>query len=313
MIEGQDNQPVDQNEEQEEYRAAFGLPPIAEEQEQNDDEQDEQPEFDDVDDEHDEEEDPDQDTPSETARKLRIKYNGEERELDEEEAITLAQKGMNYDKQQERLNKQQEALDRTARIHGFKDHSDYMDHLDDFEKTQIDQQRMTLQEHEQQLVNALVNAGYEESDVRNLIDSNPAIRAGREALQNREQERELEQQRQREAEESKGWEELLVAYPDLSKQVQDGRAPWMTEEMLAKIKRGYSPLDAYEILNRDELMKAQRKRAEQDVIKNNRLNRRAEQVRDGKGQYEKQATSELKSAFAAFGLNPDQANKYAKK
>lgn len=47
-------------------------------------------------------EEPTQETP-----KLKIKYNHEEREIDLEEAKVLAQKGMNYDKLQERVNQLQ--------------------------------------------------------------------------------------------------------------------------------------------------------------------------------------------------------------
>lgn len=42
--------------------------------------------------------------PTQESYKLRIKYNHEEMELGEDEAVPLIQKGMNYDKLQERLN-----------------------------------------------------------------------------------------------------------------------------------------------------------------------------------------------------------------
>lgn len=45
-----------------------------------------------------------QETPAETLQALKIKYNHEEREIPLDEAIPLVQKGLNYDKVQERLN-----------------------------------------------------------------------------------------------------------------------------------------------------------------------------------------------------------------
>lgn len=309
-----DNTPVDTGID-DDLRSAFGLPPtVAETEEQNGDEQDdiESPEDADVDDDADEEPDaPDADNVAETARKIRIKYNGEERELDEDEAVTLAQKGMNYDKVQERLKQQQDALDRTARVHGYKDHAEYIEHLDEIEQRQIAQQKTALEDNENQIIQALLEAGYDESAVRTLINDNPAIRAGREALQEREQARERELQQQREQEEARGWEELLTRYPSLTEQIVDGKAPWMTDELLSRVKRGVSPLDAYELSHRDTLMQAERKRMEQDILKQNRLNKRPA-VANGKGNTEKQASQQLQNAFEAFGLDPKRANKYAK-
>src|SRR5690606_18990352 len=79
-------------------------------------------------------------------RTLKLKYNGEEREVDEEEARNLAQKGMNYDKVQQRLKEQQDALDRAARLNGFKDHAEFTANLDRLEKEQIQRQQDQFKE-----------------------------------------------------------------------------------------------------------------------------------------------------------------------
>jgi hypothetical protein len=55
---------------------------------------------------------PDEPAKQETPQTLKLKYNGEDREISLEEAITLAQKGMNYDKMQSRVDQaRQEARD----------------------------------------------------------------------------------------------------------------------------------------------------------------------------------------------------------
>lgn len=68
--------------------------------------------------------------------KLKLKYNGEEKEITTEEAITLAQKGMNYDhikSELETLKNSEEAkiLSDLAKEHGFKTGAEYLQSIRD--------------------------------------------------------------------------------------------------------------------------------------------------------------------------------------
>lgn len=70
---------------------------------------------------------------------IRVKYNKEERIIPTEEAPTWIQKGLNYDKLQERattLEAQAKALERTAKVYGFSDVDSYLAALDKYEREQ---------------------------------------------------------------------------------------------------------------------------------------------------------------------------------
>lgn len=79
-------------------------------------------------------------TTQETAPEgIRVKYNKEERIIPTEEAPTWIQKGLNYDKLQERaatLEAQAKALERTAKVYGFGDVDSYLAALDKYEREQ---------------------------------------------------------------------------------------------------------------------------------------------------------------------------------
>lgn len=68
-----------------------------------------------------------------------VKYNKEDRVIPYEEAPTWIQKGMNYDKLQERstqLEQQAKNLERVAKAYGFQDVDSYMTALDKYEQEQ---------------------------------------------------------------------------------------------------------------------------------------------------------------------------------
>lgn len=70
---------------------------------------------------------------------IRVKYNKEEREIPLEEAPTWIQKGLNYDKLQERLTpleQQAKNLERVARVYGYPDVDSYLSALDQYEQQQ---------------------------------------------------------------------------------------------------------------------------------------------------------------------------------
>lgn len=57
----------------------------------------------------------------EPAAGIKVKYNGEEREISLDEAVTLSQKGMNYDKLQQRLAEREEENKRLKQSKEFED------------------------------------------------------------------------------------------------------------------------------------------------------------------------------------------------
>lgn len=66
--------------------------------------------------------------------KLKVKFNGEEKEVSIEEAITLAQKGMNYDHVKGELDnlknsEEVKTLAELAKENGFKTGKEYLDHI----------------------------------------------------------------------------------------------------------------------------------------------------------------------------------------
>ncbi|WP_342440015.1 hypothetical protein NSS79_15415 [Paenibacillus sp. FSL L8-0436] len=77
-----------------------------------------------------------------------VKYNKEDRVIPYEEAPTWIQKGMNYDKLQERstqLEAQAKNLERVAKAYGFHDVDSYMTALDQYERQQeIEQEARRL-------------------------------------------------------------------------------------------------------------------------------------------------------------------------
>lgn len=88
--------------------------------------------------------------------KLKVKYNGEDKELSLDEAVVLAQKGLNYDKKVQELetiknSEEIKTLAELAKLNGHSDVKEYVKALrENAEKAQIDKR-----------INELVNQGYD--------------------------------------------------------------------------------------------------------------------------------------------------------
>ena len=65
-----------------------------------------------------------------------VKYNKEDRQVSYDEAPDYIQKGMNYDKVQQKAQEQEQYLNRVARASGFESHEQMVAALDDWEKEQ---------------------------------------------------------------------------------------------------------------------------------------------------------------------------------
>lgn len=245
---------------------------------------------------------------------ITVKHNKEEVFIDEEKIPEYARKGLNYEKIEGRAKQYEQALDRIAKQQGFKDHADLVANLDRIEQQAIQRQQEQFDTLKQQIREDAENAGLDPELVDQYIENHPALQQAREVLEKDKQAGELRKQEEERQRQLQGWEALFRKYPQLAEQTgDDGTAEWMTPELEARIRRGYDPIDAYELVHRDALMATERKRVEQATIKQQRLNKRADVLKDSDAKLEPQAPAELTSAFSIFGIDPKKAHKYAKK
>ncbi|MED5019329.1 hypothetical protein P9847_18670 [Paenibacillus chibensis] len=243
-----------------------------------------------------------------------VKHNGQDVTVEDEQVPEYLQMGLNYKKVKGQVQQYESALDRLARQQGYKDHADLIENLDKIEQEAVQKQQNQFDQLKQHLRQEAEDAGIDPNVMEQYLDNHPLIKQAREVVQRSEQEQQYRQQEQSQQQLLQGWEALFKKYPQLADQVSPdgGTAPWLTPEMHSKLQRGYDPVDAYELVHRDSFMADERKRAEQSVLKTQRLNKRAQVEGQGKGDRQPEVPSELSSAFAAFGLDPKNAQKYAK-
>lgn len=286
--------------------AAFDLLPPDEPQEQ----QEPQDDMDEVSDLNENEEPPAIVEP----KKLVVKVNKEDREVPEEEIPERVQMSFGLEKERERREKYESALTRAAKLAGYDDVNSYLSNLDTLEQQQLQHKEDSFKAARDKMVEELELAGYNPDQVAEFIDNNPLFQQAQAII---EREREAEAQRQaQQAEQQRvqGWENLLAKYPHLNDEVQpDGTAAWLNADMRSRLERGYDPIDAYELAHRDAITSEQRKLAEQEVLKNQRLNKRAAVLGAEIEDLEPTVPKELTDAFKLFGIDPRAAKKYAKK
>lgn len=242
-----------------------------------------------------------------------IKVNKEQVFVPESDYETYLQKGANYDKVKGRSDEYQSALDEVARMQGFKDHAELLEQLPAIKEQRKQQESEGFDLLRQQLRQEAEEIGLDGDAIDNYIDRHPAVQRGKEAIARLEQ-LERDQEQQKAAQQStEAWGRLFAKYDGLSEQVaEDGSAPWMTPEMIARIEKGYDPIDAYELAHMGNLAQETRRKTEQQVLKQNRLNKRAGVDAAVSGSREDVVPQELASGFAAFGLNPDLAKRHVK-
>lgn len=158
-------------------------------------------------------------TAAETLQSLRVKYNKEEREIPIDEAIPLVQKGLNYDKVQERLQQ----LESDPRL-------TFVEELaQQFGMSVPDYLEAVKAQREQERINQLVEQGVSEE-------------VAAEMLENRKFREQFEAEKKAKAEEEKfikESEEFFQEFPDV-KPDQIPAEVWQIKE-----QRGLSLLDAY--------------------------------------------------------------------
>lgn len=248
---------------------------------------------------------------------IKVKYNKEEVFIDEDKVPEYARKGLNYDKVEGRAKELQDALDRTARLNGFKDHSEYLANLDKIEQEREQAKEREFEELEQSLFDELVENGLDEKKAREYIDSHPLLSEARALKAERAEEQQKQQQQMSQQQTREKWDQLYLAYPELveSSTVFDrGETPdWYTPDMQTRIARGYDPLDAYELAHKTTIIDRNKQMAKQQAIKEQRLGLRAQVETDANADLEPEVPDNLASAFSLFGLGKESAKKYVRK
>ena len=292
------------------HMEAFGIQPKQESQEEQGEEEAEEREAQEED-VQEEKEEPEASPAKET---YRVKFNKEEVEIEPERVPELLQKGLALDKERRKREELEQALQRAAKLAGFDSHEEYLKNLDKIEEEKIKKEQDQFEALRKQLREEAYEAGLDPDKMEQYINNHPLIKQAEQALKERER-LEQEQARLKEQEEmTRKWEVLFQKYPKLTESIdENGNAPWMTEEMLSRIQRGYDPLDAYELAHRDTILEELRKQAEQELIKKQRLNKRSEVEKDtGGADLEPEVPEELAHAFSLFGLPVKAAKKYVK-
>lgn len=259
---------------------------------------------------------------TETKRTLRLKYNGEEKDVDEEEARTLAQKGMNYDKVQQKLQEQQQALDEVAQLQGFKDHAELLAQLPKLRQQQQKQKENEYDELRQSLRDEALEAGLDPDKLEQYLDNHPIMQESKRILESQQQLTVKSQQEQT----ISRWNELYSMLPDDAEKPELYFAPdgtlmfnsqnvpsWYNSDIQSKIERGYDPVDAFKIANMGNMTAQAKKQAEQRTIKEQQLGVRAQVEKSGAAEVDPNDLMPAQVMLAElFGVTPEDVRKQQK-
>lgn len=154
-------------------------------------------------------------TTQEAQQAFKVKYNKEEIEVPYEQAPDYIQKGMNYDKVQQRADEYQQNLDRVARLSGYKDHNELLGAMEELEREQ------ERQKYEQ--------AGINPDKFKELVSELPEFKEMQEMKQRQQENQRLQSEA----------DELFAEFPELTPEAIPQEA-WQLKQ-----NRGLSLLDAY--------------------------------------------------------------------
>jgi hypothetical protein len=221
------------------------------------------------------------------SKKRVVKFNKEDREIDETEVDGLLQKGLALDKERERKTEYEKALDRVAKQQGYKDHTELIANLDKMEQQAQQQKEDEYSSLESQLIQDFEDAGGDPDRLKSWLDNNPLLNKAKADMEQAKARESQETLTKKQVEYEQKWQSLYTSYPDLVESSQSftkGEKPeWFNPQMQAMIERGYDPKDAYELANRDLLTAQTKKKAEQQAIKNQQLGRRSQVEGDTQG------------------------------
>lgn len=125
--------------------------------------------------------------------KLKVKYNHEEMELAENEAIPYIQKGMNFDKAVERAAQEarQQAVDEYIANQGYEWNGKQITTQSEYQQALYEQE--------------LIEKGANPAEVAQLVNDHPDVRMARE----------IAEQKAREEQETQEYREFVTEYPDV--------------------------------------------------------------------------------------------------
>lgn len=162
-------------------------------------------------------------TPADVEKFLRVKYNGEERDLAEEEARTLAQKGMNYDKILGERDNLVSIIDQYANASNMT-----RDQFVDFLKTNLERNAAEGQ------INELRGSYPGASD--DILNELARLRGEVDTYKNKEKE---ENERiEAENAQRKPWVDFFTRHPDIQPDT-------LGEDIFKSVEGGMSPEEAY--------------------------------------------------------------------
>lgn len=243
-------------------------------------------------------------------KKITVKYNKEDVEIDEDKIPEFVQKGLALDKERERRSELEKNLDRAAKLAGFKDHSEYVANFDRIEQQAQQQAVDQFEQAKKKIIDDLVYNGVDEAVAKEYAENNPLVQQAKAAL---EEKNIIQQQSQRQTEESQRlaeWSKLYDAFPEAGETAKlfadNGRPDWYTPEMESMVKQGYKPLDAYKLAHMDKIQTQSKKQMEQKLIKQQHLGTRAQVEGTSITQQEETTLLPAQAALAAeFGVSLD--------
>lgn len=306
---------IEQDAESESLYAEFGLPKTQQEQKEI--------EFPRMDEPTDTltTEDAEEETKAEAKRTFKYKYNGEEDEIDEDDAVPFIQKGKNYDKLQQRLQDQQTALDEVAQLQGYKDHAELLAKLPELREQQKQKKENEYDSLRQSLLEEAADAGLDPDRLQAYLDSHPLLQEAQRVLETQKQ----STVKSFESQVLSQWDALYKLLPDdadkPSLSFRDGMLhfdsaetpSWYTKEIQSRIERGYDPVDAYELANKGKSQAQVKKLTEQRIIKEQQLGARSQVQGAGSPDVDPSDLSPAQLALAEqYGITPDVVRKQQK-
>lgn len=239
-----------------------------------------------------------------------VKFNKEDREIDESEVDGLLQKGLALDKVRDQAKQHQADLDRAAKILGYKDHAELTANFDNIEKANQQKQVDQFEALKQQVIEDLVNAGTDEDVARQYAENNPLVQQAKLAIEAQQQQSQLNQAEAAKQAVVSRWNELFAEFPHLE-QSQVGEEPpkWLTPEMDARLKKGYDPIDAYKLSHSSEIQAQNRKKTEQSIIKQQQLGQRGHAEGAAPAADEVTLSAAQLALADVFGVNPKEVQR----
>lgn len=178
-------------------------------------------------------------TPEVKTSPIKIKYNHEEKEIPYEEATTLIQKGMNYDKVNGKLAERDAEVAKRFSTQGI---NTWEDLLKGWDATQQRQKEQALDREYQEVVKQEAEKWGADPDTltqiaNSLVSKHPSVLKSQQLEQENSQ---IKSQQQMQAQINQSAAEFKAAYPSLDYST-------IPQEVYDRVNKGYSLMDSYQI------------------------------------------------------------------